>query len=140
MSLSTFPGVQYHNIPIDKVSQVTAAHIAQQSSHLEDDSAPQPEPKLELSEELAQLQQPITGVQLLVCCHGSRDVRCGNIGNSLVKSLHRLIHEQQLEDKIEVLKCSHVGGHKVKQLSQLCAAVSATFLVLHNCMPEACLT
>ena len=108
------PGVQYLNLPIEQVGQVTSAHISQDAVSPEDGSAEQLDASLKLDKELLQLQQPIDGVQLLICCHGSRDTRCGTIGNELVTQLDELIHRKQLQDKVEVLKCSHVGGHKVK--------------------------
>lgn len=114
------PGVQYLNLPIEQVSQVTSAHISQDAVSPEDGSAEHPNASLKLDKTLLQLQQPIEGVQLLICCHGSRDTRCGKIGNELVTQLDELIHRKQLQDKVEVLKCSHVGGHKVKQLIDCC--------------------
>lgn len=70
------------------------------------DSASQVDPLLDL-------QRPLSGVQLYVCCHGSRDTRCGKLGNSLVAVLEDLIQQHQLQNKMQVYKCSHVGGHKV---------------------------
>ena len=112
-------GVQYSNLPIEKVSQVTSVHVLHDAATSEDNQSEQQTASLKLDEALLQLQQPIHGVQLLVCCHGSRDTRCGTIGNELVTVLDDLIHKRQLQDKVEVLKCSHVGGHKVKPNLQL---------------------
>lgn len=108
--------MQYSNLPIEKVSQVTSAHVLYEAATSEDSQAEQQNASLKLDEALLQLQQPIHGVQLLVCCHGSRDTRCGTIGNELVTVLDDLIHQRQLQDKVEVLKCSHVGGHKVRPI------------------------
>ena len=113
-------GVQYLNLPIEQVSRVTSAHISQDTASPGDGSADQPDASLKLDNDLLQLQQSIDGVQLLVCCHGSRDTRCGKLGNELVTQLNELIHRKQLQSKVEVLKCSHVGGHKVKQLCDYC--------------------
>ena len=70
------------------------------------DSASQVDPLLDL-------QRPLSGVQLYICCHGSRDTRCGKLGNSLVAVLEDLIQQHQLQHLMQVYKCSHVGGHKV---------------------------
>lgn len=81
---------------------------AEEGSGSEDDvsRSPQVDPLLDL-------QRPIKGVQLYVCCHGSRDTRCGKLGHSLVTVLADLIRQHQLQDLMQVYKCSHVGGHKV---------------------------
>ena len=105
-------GVEYANLPIDKVRQVTLAHMhfssAATGSDNDDDldSSSRVDPLLEL-------QRPLEGVQLYVCCHGSKDTRCGKLGNSLVTVLVGLIHQHQLQHLIQVYKASHVGGHKV---------------------------
>ena len=105
-------GVEYTNLPIDKVRQVTLAHMhpsstAEGSNNDYDvDSPPQVDPLLDL-------QRPLTGVQLYVCCHGSRDTRCGKVGNSLVAILEYFIQQHELQELMQVYKCSHVGGHKV---------------------------
>ena len=105
-------GVEYTNLPIDKVRQVTLAHMHSSStaegSDNDDglDTPPQADP-------LVDLQRPLEGVQLYVCCHGSRDTRCGKLGNSLVGFLEALIQQHQLHNLMQVYKCSHVGGHKV---------------------------
>jgi hypothetical protein len=49
---------------------------------------------------------------LFVCCHGSRDARCGVVGSALAKQLLSVIKVRQLEDLIEVYSTSHIGGHK----------------------------
>lgn len=82
----------------------SAAH---DSNDREDvDSPAQPDPLLDL-------QRPLEGLQLYVCCHGSRDTRCGKLGNALVTALDTMIMQNQLQNKIQVYKCSHIGGHKV---------------------------
>lgn len=48
------------------------------------------------------------------CTHGSRDCRCGTIGDKLVRRLDSLIAERDLEASIAVFRCSHIGGHKVR--------------------------
>lgn len=51
-------------------------------------------------------------LMLFVCCHASRDARCGNIGPPLAAELKRLVYNKRLEELIDVYKTSHVGGHK----------------------------
>ena len=105
-------GVQYVNLPIDKVRQVTAAHMDTTSTQDDPDDEAS---SSSLSDPLLHLQQPLEGLHMYVCCHGSRDSRCGKLGNSLVRTLNRLIERRQLQGMIQVFKCSHVGGHKVNQ-------------------------
>lgn len=105
-------GVEYTNLPIDKVRQVTLAHMhassaAEGSDNDDDLDSPTIDPLLDM-------QRPLEGVQLYVCCHGSRDTRCGKLGNSLVTVLDGLIQQHQLQHLIQVFKASHVGGHKVR--------------------------
>ncbi len=47
------------------------------------------------------------------CCHGSRDLRCGVIGDKLIQRLQTLIQEREWQENVKVFRCSHVGGHKV---------------------------
>lgn len=103
-------GVQYLDLPINKVRQVTAAHM---DTSLPDDDGDDGEAENSLQLEAVQhLQQPLNGLHLYVCCHGSRDTRCGKLGRGLVNTLDSLIQKQQLQSVVQVLKCSHVGGHK----------------------------
>lgn len=53
---------------------------------------------------LADGQERLTGPTFLVCCHRSRDARCGALGPPLVAALSAL--------GAEVYLSSHVGGHK----------------------------
>lgn len=126
--------MQYNNLPIEKVSEVTTAHILLEAATPEDDQLDETQESsvpLKLDKALLKLQQPLYGVQLLVCCHGSRDTRCGKIGNELVTALNGLVDRQQLQDKVEVLKCSHVGGHKVMLCSSgKCVSMSALLAIL----------
>ena len=104
-------GVQYLDLPINKVRQVTAAHM-DTSSPDDDNDEGEAANSLQL-EAVQHLQQPLNGLHLYVCCHGSRDTRCGKLGRKLVNTLDSLIQKQQLQSMVQVLKCSHVGGHKV---------------------------
>eukprot|EP00301_Raphidiophrys_heterophryoidea_P024483 c7967_g1_i2.p1 GENE.c7967_g1_i2~~c7967_g1_i2.p1 ORF type:complete len:229 (+),score=42.89 c7967_g1_i2:451-1137(+) len=47
-----------------------------------------------------------------VCCHGSRDSRCGTCGVRVLNRLANAVRERNLTDLVSVHPCSHVGGHK----------------------------
>lgn len=53
---------------------------------------------------------PVAGNEILVCTHGSRDCRCGDIGGDLVQSLRETARKRGID--VKVTECSHVGGHK----------------------------
>ena len=111
-------GIQYTNLPIDKIRHVMSSH-AQEDDYDDEDDEPT---TANQAESLQHLQQPINGIHLYVCCHGSRDTRCGNIGNRLARALDRLVQERQMQGNVQVFKCSHVGGHKVcPSLLPLCS-------------------
>ena len=88
----------------------SAAHDSNDSE--EDSSPAKPDPLLDL-------QRPLEGLQLYVCCHGSRDTRCGKLGNALVTALDTMVRQNQLQNMVQVFKCSHIGGHKVRFQSLL---------------------
>lgn len=94
---------------------------AEEDDNIDDDldSRPQVDP-------LLHLQRPLKGIQLYVCCHGSRDTRCGKLGHSLVTVLTDLIRQHQLQDKMQVYKCSHVGGHKVSPSQPACSSATGS--------------
>ena len=58
----------------------------------------------------------LEGVQLFVCCHGSRDSRCGSIGVPLARRLQTVANNIGLGDVVNVYMCSHIGGHKASAL------------------------
>ena len=49
---------------------------------------------------------------LLVCCHTARDARCGTLGPPLATALARAVRQRGLQQHVQVLATSHVGGHK----------------------------
>ncbi|KAJ3158860.1 hypothetical protein HDU86_002548 [Geranomyces michiganensis] len=49
---------------------------------------------------------------ILVCVHGERDCRCGDLGRPLYEALKAEVKRKGLESRIQVLGVSHVGGHK----------------------------
>lgn len=52
-------------------------------------------------------------LMLLVCCHGSRDARCGALGPPLATALaHELKQHHHIDGASIVAACSHLGGHK----------------------------
>lgn len=56
--------------------------------------------------------EPLSGSHVFVCCHGSRDRRCGVCGPALVKKFQEEIELRGLKDEVFVSPCSHIGGHK----------------------------
>ncbi|XP_042497149.1 altered inheritance of mitochondria protein 32-like [Macadamia integrifolia] len=56
--------------------------------------------------------EALTGSHIFVCCHGSRDRRCGVCGPALVDKLKEDIESRGLKDQVFVSPCSHIGGHK----------------------------
>ncbi|KAK9824525.1 hypothetical protein WJX72_011092 [[Myrmecia] bisecta] len=106
--LMLFPAaVEYRNLPISSIGEVVEHHVA-----LPEDQAAEEEPPAPLNPKLAALGQAIQGMRLFVCCHASRDTRCGNIGPPLVRRLRTLTREAELQQDVQVYSCSHVGGHK----------------------------
>ena len=63
-----------------------------------------------LREETVVLRSPLT----CRCCHSSRDARCGTLGEPLARRLADAAHEAGLSDSVQVFRCSHIGGHKVR--------------------------
>ena len=49
---------------------------------------------------------------LLVCTHGQRDTRCGTIGGMVYDALISKVGSNTAYSNIEILRSSHVGGHK----------------------------
>ncbi|XP_048534141.1 uncharacterized protein LOC125513145 [Triticum urartu] len=56
--------------------------------------------------------EAIKGSFVFVCCHGSRDKRCGVCGPALITRFKEEIEGQGLDGQVAVSACSHVGGHK----------------------------
>ena len=56
--------------------------------------------------------EAIRGSYVFVCCHGSRDKRCGVCGPALITRFKEEIEGQGLDGQVAVSACSHVGGHK----------------------------
>ncbi|KAG7563792.1 Thioredoxin-like superfamily [Arabidopsis suecica] len=58
------------------------------------------------------VQEELSGSFVFVCAHGSRDKRCGVCGPVLMEKFLQEIGSRGLSEKIVVLPCSHIGGHK----------------------------
>ncbi|KAG9448575.1 hypothetical protein H6P81_008540 [Aristolochia fimbriata] len=54
----------------------------------------------------------LDGWYVFVCCHGSRDKRCGVCGPALVTKFKDEIDAHGLQGQVSVSPCSHIGGHK----------------------------
>lgn len=55
--------------------------------------------------------EALKGSYVFVCCHGSRDRRCGVCGPTLVSRFRDEIKSLGLQN-VSVSPCSHIGGHK----------------------------
>lgn len=96
-----FAGVKYKRLPLELAGAVVTHACAYTPSQ-----APLPAAA-------RACESQVDGVQLFVCCHGSRDVRCGLLGPPLARRLLALAKERGLGDRVKVYSTSHVGGHKV---------------------------
>lgn len=56
--------------------------------------------------------EALRGWYIFVCCHGSRDRRCGVCGPSVISKFKTEIESLGLQGKVSVSPCSHIGGHK----------------------------
>lgn len=56
--------------------------------------------------------EKLKGCYIFICCHGSRDRRCGVCGPPLVARFKEEVDLHGLQGKVSISPCSHVGGHK----------------------------
>ncbi|CAA0815397.1 Sucrase/ferredoxin-like family protein [Striga hermonthica] len=56
--------------------------------------------------------ETLRGWYIFVCCHGSRDQRCGVCGPSVISKFQNEIELRGIQGKVSVSPCSHIGGHK----------------------------
>ncbi|CAI9784087.1 unnamed protein product [Fraxinus pennsylvanica] len=56
--------------------------------------------------------EALRGWYIFVCCHGTRDRRCGICGPSVISRFKDEIESRGLQGKVSVSPCSHIGGHK----------------------------
>ncbi|GMH24363.1 hypothetical protein Nepgr_026206 [Nepenthes gracilis] len=56
--------------------------------------------------------EKLKGFYVFVCCHGSRDRRCGVCGPPLVTRFKEEVESHGLQGKVSVSPCSDIGGHK----------------------------
>ncbi|XP_021728586.1 uncharacterized protein LOC110695668 [Chenopodium quinoa] len=60
----------------------------------------------------SEVPESLVGAYVFVCSHGSRDKRCGECGPVLIEKFKEEIQSRDLNDKVFMSACSHVGGHK----------------------------
>ena len=78
------------------------------------------------------LQEDVSNsIYLFVCCHGSRDERCGRIGPAVCRALERRIEQLGLQSRVLVRVCSHIGGHKVRLCAVYCLPCYSR--LMHSC-------
>lgn len=112
-----FPaGLRYHALPVSLLDAVVFNGISSSSSSGDGNwktnlRSPAMLPAAALHA-LETSEANAKKLYLFVCCHGSRDARCGVLGTALAKQLISLVKERQLEHLIEVYSTSHIGGHK----------------------------
>ncbi|GFP95027.1 altered inheritance of mitochondria protein 32 [Phtheirospermum japonicum] len=56
--------------------------------------------------------ETLRGWYIFVCCHGTRDRRCGVCGPSIISKFKNEIESRGIQGKVSVSPCSHIGGHK----------------------------
>ncbi|KAL6577935.1 hypothetical protein OROMI_010263 [Orobanche minor] len=56
--------------------------------------------------------ETLRGWYVFVCCHGTRDRRCGVCGPSITSKFRNEIESRGIQRKVSVSPCSHIGGHK----------------------------
>ena len=96
-------GVRYDDIPFDQLPGLVDRHFV---TPIDGDDAP-------ADDQDSVVGSQVSGIQLFVCCHGTRDARCGQIGIPLARRLETVAGEAGMNEHVSVYMCSHVGGHKV---------------------------
>ncbi|KAM3743938.1 hypothetical protein ACB098_06G014200 [Castanea mollissima] len=61
---------------------------------------------------LPRTPERLKGSYVFVCCHGSRDRRCGVCGPALISRFKEEIELHGVQSTVSVSPCSHLGGHK----------------------------
>jgi hypothetical protein len=56
--------------------------------------------------------EALKGSYAFVCAHGTRDRRCGVCGPAIINRFKEEIENNNLQGKVSVRPCSHIGGHK----------------------------
>ncbi len=101
----------YDSIPVSRLPDIVGRHLTVHEVEPEDAA-------------LDAVATMLQGVQLFVCCHGSRDSRCGSLGPPLARRLQTVAGNIGA-DAVDVFMCSHIGGHKVRVCISWLSAVSA---------------
>ena len=105
-----FPaGMRYQSLPISLLEKVVVDGI---SGGGDGDTTLNSELPASAFQALENSDITAKKLYLFVCCHGSRDARCGVLGTELAKELIKLVKEREIEDLVEVYSTSHIGGHK----------------------------
>lgn len=91
----------YESIPVSRLPDVVGRHLTVHEAEPEDAA-------------MDAAASALQGIQLFVCCHGSRDARCGSIGPPLARRLQTVAGDVGWADTVDVYMCSHIGGHKVR--------------------------
>ncbi|GAA5826601.1 hypothetical protein JCM5353_008924 [Sporobolomyces roseus] len=55
---------------------------------------------------------PQKQIDIYICTHGSRDCRCGELGEPLYQSILKEVRKRDLGERVKVRRISHIGGHK----------------------------
>ena len=92
--------MKYDSVPVSQLQDIVGRHLTVHDA----------EPEDAVMDAAATVLQ---GVQLFVCCHGTRDSRCGSIGPPLARRLQSVAGGAGWADTMDVFMCSHIGGHKV---------------------------
>ena len=127
-------GVMYSKLPFSKIKHVVEQHVAEPTDKNNNTyKAPPPDSTVEAH------QQEHEGISLFVCCHASRDERCGTLGPQLVEGLMEKVEQAGLAGKVHVYECSHVGGHKVRPLALIIVLTAVTLNCKHmHCLAGQC--
>lgn len=92
-------------------SSICVVFLCRELTHLDVDNFVE-EVLVKDTEWLPGSPEAIKGSYVFVCCHGSRDKRCGVCGPALITRFKEEIEGQGLDGQVAVSACSHVGGHK----------------------------
>lgn len=90
--------VPVSNVSVARLAQVEeeiSRALAQKASRLIDTSA---------------VRSP-ERVHIYVCTHGSRDCRCGDVGEPLYQAINKEIARRKVRN-VKVARVAHIGGHK----------------------------
>ncbi|GBG34782.1 Adenylate kinase [Hondaea fermentalgiana] len=61
--------------------------------------------------------EPVKEGFVFVCCHQARDARCGYCGPKIMAATEKAIASRNMADKVRLIACSHIGGHRYAGIS-----------------------